>query len=130
MDKRTTRRLNDDRYRLDGNLKQKYLYRKKSAEKMAKELSANGIKPVIVKDDPNKTYDVIKKQWNELKSEIRKENYLGYLVNQNKINRERYQLDKQYREHKKKSATKQHISHIEYVRNLEIENRKLREKLK
>lgn len=127
-DKRTEKRKKDNNYRLDGNLYQKYRYRQKSIEKMGKELTSNGIKP-IVKSDVHKTYEAVRKQWQEFRQEIQDEKYDGRLVKQNKINRERYEVDKSYRDHKRKSATIQHVEHVEYVEKLEKENQKLRKDL-
>jgi len=128
MDKRTEKRMNDNEYRLDGNLYQKYRYRIKSAEKMGKELIKHGIKPMI-KSDVHKTYEAVRKQWQELRREIQDSKYEQQLLKQNKKNRERYEDDKSYRDHKRKSASIQHVEHVEYVGKLEKENAKLKREL-
>lgn len=103
----------NQRQTLQNNRDSKSRYRRKSVIQMVKELNAKGVKAIVdlnFKDNYsiNKTYDIVRKQWSDLRLQKRIDNRINYRDQQNETNKERYKKDPEYKKRMLQRVEKQY----------------------
>jgi len=117
---------------LQNNRDSKARHRRKSIIKMVKELNSKEIEavvPLILKDNYSidKTYNAIRSQWSDFRLKKRITDREKYREQQNKINKERYKKDPDYKRRMLDRVEKQYKERKKILeRTTKIENNLLR----